>query len=190
MFRVNWLTSLLANISIVKAALVKATTVNSRQWLHGLMLLAAVLALSACSFQLRGDYQVTSQLQNISLEAPMRSEIEKQVQETFAQRGINVVSQDDDLTHVVVHADRLDRRILSMLPSGQVAEYEIIYVMPVTITTQTGLTTNHNIQILRDYQDDPNYALAKTRELEMLVSEMRAEAANRLLLLLNQLTLE
>ncbi len=170
--------------------MMSAWVINTRKWQHGLLLVAAMLLLSACSFQLRGDYQVTSQLENLSLEAPTRSEIEKQVQETFAQRDINVVAQEEGITHVVVHEDRLDRRILSMLPSGQVAEYEIIYVMPVTITTQSGQTSSHNIQILRDYQDDPNYALAKTRELEMLVGEMRAEAANRLLLLLNQLTID
>ncbi|RUO38717.1 hypothetical protein CWE13_03520 [Aliidiomarina shirensis] len=170
--------------------MMSAWVINTRKWQHGLLLVAAMLLLSACSFQLRGDYQVTSQLENLSLEAPTRSEIEKQVQETFAQRDINVVAQGEGITHVVVHEDRLDRRILSMLPSGQVAEYEIIYVMPVTITTQSGQTSSHNIQILRDYQDDPNYALAKTRELEMLVGEMRAEAANRLLLLLNQLTID
>ncbi|RUO21206.1 hypothetical protein CWE08_06365 [Aliidiomarina iranensis] len=157
---------------------------------HVLTIACAVLLLSACSFQLRGDYQVTSQLQNLSLEAPARSEIRTQVLETFSQRGINVVAQASGTTHVVVHQDRLDRRILSMLASGQVAEYEMIYVLPVTITTQNGVTTSHNIQILRDYQDDPNYALAKTRELELLVSEMRTEAANRLLLLLNQLTID
>lgn len=185
MFRVNWLTSLLVNTSVINML-----QVSARKWQHGMLLVAAVLLLSACSFQLRGDYQVTSQLQNISFEAPARSEIEKQVKDIFAQRDINLVSQEEGITHVVVHDDRLDRRILSMLPSGQVAEYEIIYVLPVTITTPSGQVSQHNIQILRDYQDDPNYALAKTRELEMLVAEMRAEAANRLLLLLNQLTIE
>lgn len=181
MFRANWLTSLLAK---------QLTNRTISKKLRCVIVLLSVLAISACSFQLRGDYQVTSQLENISLEAPERSEIKEEVENTFLQRGINIVSQADDITHLVVSEDRLDRRILSMLPSGQVAEYEIIYVLPVTITTQNGNTSSHNIQILRDYQDDPNYALAKTRELEMLVAEMRTDAANRLLLLLNQLTIE
>lgn len=37
------------------------------------------------------------------------------------------------------------------------------------------------LEVYRDYQDDPNFALAKTREREVLVSEMREEAARQLL---------
>lgn len=152
--------------------------------------LCLVLMLTACGFQLRGDYQISAQIEELSLEGPRGSEVLLRVQEIFEQRNIQLTAPADHVTHVQIGRDRLDRRILSMLSSGQVAEYELIYMLPVTITTQTGEQHHHEIQILRDYQDDPNFALAKHRELELLISEMRTDAAHRLLLLLNRLTWE
>ncbi|RUO31379.1 hypothetical protein CWE11_08560 [Aliidiomarina sanyensis] len=146
--------------------------------------------LVGCGFQLRGDYQVSAQIEQLALEGQRGSEILLRIEENFVQRGITLVEPAPGVTHVELGSDRLDRRILSMLSSGQVAEYELIYVLPVTITTQSGDTHQHEIQILRDYQDDPDFALAKHRELELLVSEMRSDAARRLLLLLNRITWE
>ncbi|WP_194756005.1 LPS-assembly lipoprotein LptE [Aliidiomarina indica] len=146
--------------------------------------------LSACGFQLRGDYQISAQIEQLSLDGPRGSEALVRVREIFEQRNIQLTTADEGVTHVEIGNDRLDRRILSMLSSGQVAEYELIYMLPVTITTQSGDEYHHEIQILRDYQDDPNFALAKHRELELLISEMRTDAAHRLLLLLNRLTWE
>ena len=37
------------------------------------------------------------------------------------------------------------------------------------------------IEIRRDYLDDPRTALAKSREMELLVKEMRIQAADRIL---------
>lgn len=175
MFQANWLTSLLVNMRAIQ---------------QGLLLAAALLLLTACSFQLRGNYQLAPQLDAVSLEAPARSEIATLVNEVLTQRNVDVVSQGPNIIHVELHQDRFDRRILSMLTSGQVAEYELIYVLPVTFSAANGDSSHHTIQILRDYQDDPNFALAKTRELELLVTEMRNDAAHRLLLLLNQFALD
>ena len=36
-------------------------------------------------------------------------------------------------------------------------------------------------ELNRDYQDDPSLALAKSRELSLLLSEMRTSAADRIL---------
>lgn len=175
MFLVNWLTSLLVNMRAIQ---------------QGLLLAAALLLLTACSFQLRGNYQLASQLDAVSLEAPARSEIATIVNEVLTQRNVKVLNQGTNIIHVKLQPDRFDRRILSMLASGQVAEYELIYVLPVTLSAANGDSSHHTIQILRDYQDDPNFALAKIRELEFLVTEMRNDAAHRLLLLLNQFALD
>lgn len=157
---------------------------------NGLLIAAALFGLTACGFQLRGDYHVASALAEVYLQAPERSDIQRQVQQTLHQRGIAIVTDPQQVVQIHVHEDRLERRILSMLSSGQVAEYELIYSLPITISYGANHTSQHTIQILRDYQDDPNFALAKTRELELVLAEMRAEAANRLMLLLNQFAVD
>jgi LPS-assembly lipoprotein len=40
---------------------------------------------------------------------------------------------------------------------------------------------NFSFELNRDYQDDPDIALAKSRELSLLLSEMRQQAADRIL---------
>ncbi|MBA3988060.1 LPS assembly lipoprotein LptE [Aliidiomarina maris] len=149
-----------------------------------------LLALAACGFQLRGSYQIPAQLAQVSLEAPARSEIASRLRDEFDRYDIQVVARGQDITHIELLEDSLDRRVLSLLISGQVAEYELIYTVPVRVHTANGDIQLQDIQVLRDYQEDPNFALAKTRELELLVNEMRSDAVHRIMLLLTQLTWE
>lgn len=162
--------------------------VNQHLYKAGQVLLALVLAaaVSSCGFQLRDDYHIATEIQHLRLEGDNRSEAYRAVAGALERRAVELKEGSDYFPAVILGDDRLERRILSMLASGQVAEYELIYVMPVTIILANGDAHEHNIQILRDYQDDPNFALAKTRELELLVQEMRSEAARRLLMLLNR----
>lgn len=157
------------------------------------LLLSAVMVLSllsACGFQMRGSYQVPAQLSEVSVETPQRSEFTARLLAEFRQHNIEVVERDSEITHIEVLEDTLDRRVLSLLISGQVAEYELIYTVPVQVHTRDGRVESHQIQIFRDYQEDPNFALAKTRELELLLNEMRDDAVYRLMMLLTRLTWE
>lgn len=164
---------------------------NKRKlWLRGCLALALCLVLSSCGFQLRGSYQVPEQLNEVSLQAPMRSEFASRLVEAFQQHQIEVVEADDGITHIELLPDTLDRRVLSLLVTGQVAEYELIYTVPLRVYMQDGRIEQHNIQIFRDYQEDPNFALAKTRELELLTNEMRDDAVYRVMMLLTRLTWE
>lgn len=157
---------------------------------HWLSALIALSLLSGCGFHLRGSYQIPAQLEQVSLEAPIRSELSTRLQNEFAQYEIEIVERDSHVTHIELFEDTLDRRVLSLLISGQVAEYELIYTAHIRVHTVDGRIENHDIQIYRDYQEDPNFALAKTRELELLVNEMRDDAVYRIMMLLTRLTWE
>jgi len=39
----------------------------------------------------------------------------------------------------------------------------------------------YEFELFRDYQDDPNQALAKAKELELMLGELRQQAANRIM---------
>ena len=49
---------------------------------------------------------------------------------------------------------------------------------------------NFNFELYRDYQDDPNIALAKSRELTLLLSEMRQQAADKILRAMASITIK
>lgn len=159
----------------------------SVRWISALL---ALTLLTACGFQLRGSYQIPQQLSQVSLEAPHRSELATRLRDVFQQYDIGVVPRQQDITHIELLEDSLDRRVLSLLISGQVAEYELIYTASVRVHMLDGSVESHAIQVFRDYQEDPNFALAKTRELDILLSEMRDDAVNRIMLLLTRLTWE
>ena len=74
--------------------------------------------------------------------------------------------------------------MLSVFPTGQVAEYELIYSVNYTVTFPGEPPQDSYIEVLREYQDDPNELLAKSRELDLVMSEMRQEAADRIIRLL------
>lgn len=157
---------------------------------RGLSMLIILSLLSGCGFQMRGSYQIPAQLAEVSLQAPQRSELATRLSREFARHDIAIVERSETITHVELLEDHLDRRVLSLLISGQVAEYELIYTAPVRVHTQDGRVETHDIQVFRDYQEDPNFALAKTRELELLVNEMRDDAVYRIMMLLTRLTWE
>ena len=72
-----------------------------------------------------------------------------------------------------------------MFATGQVAEYELIYNVRYTVLFSDGQALKTSFEVLREYQDDPDKVLAKSRELNLVVNEMRLEAADRIIRLLS-----
>jgi LPS-assembly lipoprotein len=144
--------------------------------------LLSVISLAGCGFQLRGSYQLPPQLQQASISAPQFSEVAEQVRERFTLAGVEVLESSSSAhTHVEILRDSLTRRTLSLSASGQVAEYELIYTVDYQLRAPEQRAQTLQVEVFRDYQDDPNFALAKTREREVLVAEMREQAAQQLL---------
>ncbi|MDX1705082.1 LPS assembly lipoprotein LptE [Pseudidiomarina sp.] len=146
-----------------------------------LAVLLLSIMLTACGFQLRDSYQLPPQLERVHIDAAAFSEIRQVVIQRFELAGAEVVDDSEALT-VRIISDALDRRALSLSRSGQVAEYELIYTLWYELIRRDGTAAPaQRIEVYRDYQDDPNFALAKTREREVLVAEMREDAARLLL---------
>jgi LPS-assembly lipoprotein len=78
-------------------------------------------------------------------------------------------------------SDKLDRRTLSVFENGQVAEYELIYTVNYHVRFPDEDPIVFRFELNRDYQDDPNFELAKSRELSLLLRELRQSAADKIL---------
>ncbi|WP_343294111.1 LPS assembly lipoprotein LptE [Ferrimonas balearica] len=143
--------------------------------------LFALLATSGCGFRLQSNYQFPEELAQIRLNsADDQGELHRLVKERLRLANIEVV-EDDTAPRLWLGQDHLERSTLSLFPSGQVAEYELIYSVTSSITVGEQAPQSFNIEIRRDYLDDPRTALAKNRELELLLGEMRAQAADRIM---------
>ena len=142
-----------------------------------------LFTLSSCGFHLRGDYLIAPELQTLSIRSTDRfGELTRVVKRHLIQHNINIVKESTpDIAQLVIVKDTLDRRTLSVFPNGQVAEYELTYTVHYQILIKDKAPQSFKFEVNRDYQDDPDAALAKSRELSLMLREMRQEAADRIL---------
>ncbi|WP_245825360.1 MULTISPECIES: LPS assembly lipoprotein LptE [Colwelliaceae] len=147
--------------------------------------------IQGCGFQLRGDYLLSPQLQNIYVSSvDKHGELTRLVKQHLLFNKINITPQLTQQTpELRILNDTLDRRTLSVFSNGQVAEYELIYSAKYQLIFEDQEVRDYEIELNRDYQDDPNLALAKSRELTLMLSEMRQEAADKILRNLSSLKL-
>jgi LPS-assembly lipoprotein len=143
-----------------------------------------------CGFKLRGDYGLPTgigQLQLLSAQqnTPLHRIVGKQLQRFNIEVWDNTVSasQIDEQVDAIVYltSDRLERRLLSLFSTGQVAEYELVYTIKYQIQFPAQDPQEIEFDVTREYQDDPDAVLAKSRELDLIQNEMRQEAANRII---------
>lgn len=140
----------------------------------------AALVITSCGFQLRDSYQLPTQLESVYIQAEPFSEFAEILASRLQLAGAEL-DEEPQQTVIQLVRDSLDRRTLSLSSSGQVAEYELIYTVEYVLHNGPQTSIPLQVEVFRDYQDDPNFALAKTREREVLVTEMREDAARQIL---------
>ena len=149
-------------------------------WLSFILIFGLI---QGCGFQLRGDYLLSPQLQNLHVSsADKHGELTRLVKQHLIINKINITPKlTENTPELRILKDTLDRRTLSVFPNGQVAEYELIYSVSYQLILNDDDIRNYEIELDRDYQDDPNLALAKSRELTLMLNEMRQKAAEIIL---------
>jgi LPS-assembly lipoprotein len=139
--------------------------------------------LFSCGFQLRGDYLLSDQLQTLYVSSSdVHGELTRLVKQHLTRNQVKVLaSKSVQAPELRIMSDKLDRRTLSVFQNGQVAEYELIYAVHYQLRFANEEPQDFRFELNRDYQDDPSLALAKSRELSLLLSEMRQSAADKIL---------
>lgn len=152
-------------------------------WRNLLCLLVSIAMLAGCGFQLRGTYLVPDSFKTIYLHsASPYSELTRAVKKRFHSGQVDLINAPRQQTaSITLHKDNLERKSLTLFADGQVAEYRLFYSVEVEIILPSGEGRFIRLQAQRDYLDDPGQALAKSREMEMLLQEMRVEIADQLL---------
>ncbi|WP_028117023.1 LPS assembly lipoprotein LptE [Ferrimonas senticii] len=147
-------------------------------------LLTATMLLSGCGFRLQGHYQYPPELAQVQLlSSDEYGELHRLLQDTLRLHGIQVVA-DDDKPQIQLGNESLSRTTLSLFPSGQVAEYELQYSVQFSVQLPNQEAQPFQVNVRRDYLDDPRTALAKNRELESLKEDMRHNAADQIMRIL------
>lgn len=150
-----------------------------------------IFSLSSCGFQLRGSQQFPEhiklvEVRSLSAHDPQARALADRL--PVYQLVYTRAADPTEIANTVIielRPENLDRRLLSVFRTGQVAEYELIYRVDYRLTFPGQEPVNYVVEVLREYQDDPDQVLAKSRELDLILDEMRAEAADRIIRLMS-----
>lgn len=151
-----------------------------------LLLGGLVATLSHCGFRLRGEFSLPANIKTIQLTTTAHNKaLKRTIEKRLKSYKLNIVDSDSPLPstdmRLVLLPDELDRRLLSLFTTGQVAEYELVYTVKYTLQYREQEAQALEFTVTREYQDDPDAVLAKSRELDLVLGEMRQQAADRII---------
>ncbi|WP_100657117.1 LPS assembly lipoprotein LptE [Alteromonas flava] len=161
-----------------------------RQFALWICLSLGFLSLTGCGFALRGSQQFPVHIKQVEVRSLSAHDPQaRALRERLAvyQLDYTRAATETELPNTVIielRPENLTRRLLSVFRTGQVAEYELIYRIDYRVTFPASEAIDSSVEILREYQDDPDQVLAKSRELDLILDEMRADAADRMIRLM------
>ncbi len=154
---------------------------------NGLAPVLVCLLLTSCGFHLKKASNLPDDLKIITLVGDdEKSTLFELVKKELIASKVKL-NQGGTQPKLTIHKDRLERQILSLFDNGQVAEYELAYSVSYTLKRPGQQAINQSFELYRNYQDDPDNALAKAKELDLLLSEIRKQASRRIVRELSQL---
>ncbi len=152
-----------------------------------LTLVLTVVCIAGCGFTLRGAPAIPDSIDYVLVDSTRHHALLKRALvdrlDVYGLEGgtrADIAPPERQLV-IRLYPEQLERRLLSVYSTGQVAEYELIYGVKYTVHFPNSKPIDGFFEILRDYQDDPDQVLAKSRELDLVLAEMREEAADRII---------
>jgi LPS-assembly lipoprotein len=151
--------------------------------LFNLLLLALTMVVGACGFHLRGMGQpVPLAFASLSVggNAPLLAEVLNRQLALRDDLRLNPPTAAEAM--LTLEAETVDRQIVTVNRSGRVTEYAILY--RVRFSLRQGAATRIDgaeLVLKRDYSFDPNNVLGKEAEEQLLIRDLRSDAAQQIL---------
>ena len=145
------------------------------------IILALVLGLAACGFQLRGVADL--KFHTIYIQGATIS-ISKDFKRSLGVNGVKVVSSKTQAElWLEILSESQEQRILSLSGRGLVREYELLYTVNFRVRDPASDTWNEvqSIKGRREITYDDSQLLAKQLEQERLYNDMKSDAVRELL---------
>ena len=155
---------------------------------NGLALVLVCFLLSSCGFHLKKASSLPNDLKQLTLVGDdQKSALFSYLQTELAMSDVTLVPASEQSAQLYLFKEQLERQTLSLFQNGQVAEYELAYSVSYVVKRPKQEAIEKRFELNRNYQDDPDNALAKAKELELLISEIRQQASRRIVRELSQL---
>ena len=138
--------------------------------------------LSACGFHLRSAYLIPEEISEISVTSfdPF-SKLTRDIETQIRLNDITIVLPAESIVNLHLISENFSERTLSLYQNSSAAEKEILYTAHVRIVIPDVGAKTFSTTVNRNYLDNPQTALAKSTEKELLQNEMRAQAASQII---------
>ncbi len=141
-----------------------------------------LLLLSGCGFALRGSADLPEPLRTLQVAGvDENSELLQEVRRALRNSGVTLVETDTPY-RLGIGRETTGERIVSVNSNARAGEYELEMNLLFQLTQGgTTLLGPETLSLTRVYLTDPENAVAKEEEAELIRSELRRELAQQLL---------
>jgi LPS-assembly lipoprotein len=153
-----------------------------------LALALVCLLLTSCGFHLKKASSLPDNLMQLTLKGDdEKSILFESLKKELKASNVEFKAPAKSVSQLYLYNERLERQTLSLFKNGQVAEYELAYSVSYLVKRPGQDPITKSFELYRNYQDDPDHALAKAKELDLLLSEIRQQASRKIVRELSQL---
>lgn len=163
-------------------------------WRSALLLLLAATLLHGCGWHLRGSGDLALPIESTAIvgaggEPLLRRDLRRALEEAHV---LVMEEAAKAATTIELGEVKIQRRPVAIDRTGRVEEYELSYRVTMALQDAQGkvLLEERPIEVIRTLSYDANLILAKEREQELLMREMRSDVVRAVLYRLRSLALK